>query len=86
MFSENGAAVVIALSFSRMELDDVAGVNEDLLHVAVGWHQADVVHRSAIDASLIPEDHYRFEINVELAFNNKLKLKLSKSSETCLNP
>jgi hypothetical protein len=59
MFSENGAAVVVTFSFPWMELDDVAGVDEDLLHVAVGRHQADVVHRTAVDASLIPEDDWR---------------------------
>jgi hypothetical protein len=56
MFSQNGAAVVVSLSFSRMELDDVAGVDEDLLHVAVGRHQPDVIHGSTVNASLIPED------------------------------
>ncbi len=62
MFSQNGAAVVVSLSFSRMELDDVAGVDEDLLHVAVGRHQPDVIHGSTVNASLIPEDDWKLQL------------------------
>ena len=32
-----------------------ACVHEDLLHVAVGRHQPDVIGRAAVDASLVPE-------------------------------
>lgn len=38
MFPENGAAVVIPLRLLGVELDDAAGVDEDLLHVAGRRH------------------------------------------------
>ena len=60
MFPEDGAAVVIPLRLLWMELDDAARVDEDLLHVTVGWHQTDVVSRAAVDATLVPENDFLF--------------------------
>lgn len=57
MFSDDCAAVVVSLNPAGMVLHDVAGVNVDRLHVAVGRHQAGVSRLAAVQAPVILEHH-----------------------------